>query len=43
MVVFVPVLAAQHLGFQQARKTFHVEELVAKPRVEALAVAVLPR
>ncbi len=43
VVVFVPVLPAQHLGFQQAHETLHIEELVAKPRIKALAVAVLPR
>jgi hypothetical protein len=33
---------AQRLGLQHARKTLHVERFVARPRVKAFAVTVLP-
>ena len=43
MVVLVPVFFAEHFRLQQAAKEFHVEKGVPEPRVETLAVGVLPR
>ncbi len=42
MLVFAAVFPTQHLGLQHARKTLHVERIIAKPRVKAFAVTVLP-
>ena len=42
MIVFFTVFPAQNSGLQKARETLNIEKLVTKPRVEALAVTVLP-
>ena len=42
-VVVFPPFFDQDLGFTQAVEDFTIQELVAEPGVEALAVSVLPR
>jgi hypothetical protein len=41
-IVLIHVFSTQNFGFQQARKTFHIEKLITESRVEVLAKAVLP-
>lgn len=43
VVVVHPPLVESHAGFGQAQEQFPVEQLVAKPAIEALHAAVLPR
>jgi hypothetical protein len=42
MNVLNHVFSTQNIGFQQARKTFHIEKTVTESRVEAPAIEVPP-
>ena len=42
-IVMASPLLDQHLGFSERCEDFHVQQLVSEFRVEALAIAVLPR